>query len=92
MTKAQLIAKTAERCGISQKDAALVCNALFDTAIDTLKSGEPLHLSGFGVFSVKEKEAYTARNPKTNTPVEMPASRRITFTASKVLKEKINET
>ena len=92
MTKAEWIAKTAKSMGVPKSHVARMCDALLETASDSLAAGEELHVSGFGVFSVKEKAAYTARNPKTDERLQMPATRRLTFTASKVLKEKINET
>lgn len=91
MTKTQLIAKVATDTGISKKTVGEVYDALISGATETLANGEAIQLSGFGSFEVKEKAAYTARNPKTNEPVEMPASKRISFTASKVLKEKVNQ-
>ncbi len=90
MTKTQLIALAAQKSGISKKTATLVCDALLDSLCEELIAGESVQISGLGVFSVKEKAAYTARNPKTNTPVEMPVTKRISFSASKVLKEKVN--
>ena len=92
MTKAELIAIAAKNAGVSRKSIATAFDAVLDAACAALQDGEELHLSGIGVFTVRERDAYTARNPKTNEPVEMPASRRITFTPSKALKEKINET
>lgn len=92
MTKSELIANTAKNAGMTKKNVAAVLDAILDTAGAALMEGEELHISGVGIFSVREKEAYTARNPKTNQPVEMPATKRITFIPSKALKEKINET
>ena len=90
MTKAQLIARVAAELGMSRKRVAGVCDAFLDELGNSLANGEEIHLSGFGVFTVKQKEAYTARNPKTGDSVEIPASNRINFAASKILKEKIN--
>ena len=90
MTKAQLIAKVAAELELSRKHVAGVCDAFLDALGDSLADGEEIHLSGFGVFMVKKKEAHTARNPKTGDSVEIPASNRVNFAASKILKEKIN--
>lgn len=92
MNKAELVAIAAKNMGVSRKSVLKTFDAILDAAEAALQEGEELHLSGVGVFTVKQKEAYHARNPKTNQPVEKPASKRITFTPSKVLKEKINET
>ena len=89
MNKAELIAKAANDAKMTKKSVALALDALMNAAQSVLAEGEEIHISGFGVFSVKKKDAYLARNPKTNEPVQMPETKRITFTASKVLKEKI---
>ena len=92
MTKAQLIARVATELGLSRKRVGSICDAFLDELGNCLAEGEEIHLSGFGVFTVRQKEAYTARNPKTGDSVEIPASNRVNFAASKMLKEKINET
>ena len=90
MTKTQLIEKAAKDAGLTKKSLSEAYDALLAAAIDALVAGDALQLSGFGAFTVKEKAAHTARNPKTNETVELPASRRVSFAASKVLKEKLN--
>ena len=77
MTKTQLIAKAAKETGLSQKNVAQVYDALMAAACETLANGEAIQISGFGSFAVKQKAAYTARNPKTNEPVAIPAARRV---------------
>lgn len=90
MTKTQLIEKAAKENGLTKKNVAEVYEALAKAIEDTLAAGESIQFSGFGAFNVKTKEAHVARNPKTNESVQIPATRRLTFSASKVLKEKLN--
>ncbi len=91
MTKSQWIEKTAKKTGMSKKDTAAAYDALFSVLEETLTAGESVQITGFGTFAVREKAAYTARNPKTGAPVEIPASRRVVFLPGKTLKDKINE-
>jgi DNA-binding protein HU-beta len=91
MTKSQWIEKAAKQSGISKKDLGAAYDALYVAFEDTLISGESVQITGFGTFAVREKAAYTARNPKTGEPVEIPASRRVVFLPGKTLKDKINE-
>jgi len=91
MTKSQWIEKTAKKTGMSKKDVAAAYDALFDVFEETLVAGESVQITGFGTFAVREKAAYTARNPKTGAPVEIAASRRVVFLPGKTLKDKINE-
>ena len=91
MTKSQWIEKTAKQTGMSKKDLTAAYEALFNVFEETLTAGESVQITGFGTFAVREKAAYTARNPKTGEPVAIPASRRVVFLPGKTLKDKINE-
>lgn len=90
MTKNQIIEQVAQATGMTKKSVAEVFDAISATVDNALVAGETVQIAGFGAFSVKEKAAYTGRNPRTNEPVEIPASRRVTFSASKTLKDKLN--
>ena len=91
MKKTELIQKAAQASGMSKKDIAQALDALLGTIEDTLAQGEGVQITGFGSFAVKEQAARTGRNPQTNETIEIPASRRATFSASKTLKEKLNQ-
>ena len=90
MTKTQLIDKIAQECGQTKKATAEFTDAFFDVLAGVLADGESVQISGFGSFNVKQVAARTGRNPKTNEAVEIPASRRVTFSAGKALKTKVN--
>ena len=90
MTKNQIIEQVAKATGMTKKSVAEVFDAISVTVDNALVAGETVQIAGFGAFSVKEKAAYTGRNPRTNEPVEIPAPRRVTFSASKTLKDKLN--
>ena len=90
MTKNQIIELVAKQTGMTKKNVAEVLDAVAVTVDNALVAGESVQIAGFGIFSVKQKDAYTGRNPKTGAPVEIAASRRVTFSASKTLKDKLN--
>ena len=90
MTKTQLVDKIAKDTELTKKQAAEAVDAMIAAMQDALAAGEGVQLVGFGGFSVKDVAARTGRNPKTNEVVEIPASRRVTFSASKTLKDKVN--
>ena len=92
MTRSQLVEKVAQKSGVTKKQASAIIDVLFDTMTDAMAQGEPLTLSGFGNFTVREVAAHKARNPKTNQEITAAASRRVVFSAGTVLKGKINET
>ena len=89
MNKTELIAATAERAGISKKDAERVLNAAIDSITASLVAGEKVQLSGFGIFETKDREARIGRNPHTKESIEIPATRVPAFKASKSLKDAV---
>lgn len=90
MTKKQLIDCIAKESDLTKKEITQTVDQLFAAIEASLNDGEAVQISGFGTFCVKEKAAYVGRNPKTNEPVNIPASKRATFSAGKALKDKLN--
>ena len=64
--------------------AAALEEALLSIAT-ALKAGDAVDLRGFGTFKVKDTAARTGRNLRTGELMEIPAGRRVTFKASKLL-------
>ena len=89
MNKKELIAATAERAGISKKDAERVLNAAIDSITASLVAGDKVQVSGFGIFETKSREARVGRNPHTKETIEIPATRVPAFKASKSLKDAV---
>ncbi|MBR6811767.1 MAG: HU family DNA-binding protein [Oscillospiraceae bacterium] len=87
MNKAELIRATADKTGLSLKDADKIISAAVDTIVEELASGGKVQLVGFGAFEVKERAARQGRNPQTNEVIEIPASRTPVFKAGKRLRE-----
>ncbi len=67
-----------------------VVEALFDTVTKALKRGDEVSVAGFGKFSIKDKPARMARNPKTGEQVKVKASKAVKFSVAKALKETVN--
>ena len=91
MKKTELIDRIAKTTDLTKKQAAQAFDACMSSMIEALCAGECVQISGFGTFSVKEKPAHPARNPRTNETVMVDASRHVTFISGKTLKEKINK-
>ncbi len=90
MTKTQLIEKLAKDNEVTKKQAAQMVDAVLAAVEETLAAGEDIQIAGFGSFAVKEVAAHTGRNPLTGESVEIAASRRVTFSSGKALKDKLN--
>ena len=91
MNKTELVAAVAQKTGLTKKDAERVVNATVDTLVESLKKGEKVQISGFGIFEVKTREARVGRNPRTRQTIQIPASRQPVFKASKTLKDAVAE-
>lgn len=87
MNKVTLVAKIAEKSGLSKKQAELALGAFIDSVTETLKEGDKVQMMGFGTFEVKERAARTGRNPSTGETIEIPASKTPTFKAGKALRD-----
>lgn len=89
MNKRELVAAMAEKSSKSKKNCEDALDAFIAIIGDALKSGDKVHLVGFGTFEVKECAPRKGRNPRTKEPVDIPASKQPTFRPGKILKETI---
>ena len=89
MNKTELVKAVAERAELTQKDAAKVLDALFDTITQTLAKEEKIQLIGFGTFEVRDRSARKGRNPQTGEEIEIAASKVPAFKPGKELKEAV---
>lgn len=87
MNKTELVAKIAEKAGISKKDADAAVAAFVDTVVEAMKADDKISLVGFGTFSVKERAARTGINPLTKEKISIPASKAPAFKAGKAFKD-----
>ena len=87
MNKVTLVAKIAEKSGLSKKQAEQALGAFIDSVTEALKEGDKVQLMGFGTLEVKERAARTGRNPSTGATIEIPASKTPTFKAGKGLRD-----
>ena len=89
MNKTELVAAVAAKTELTTKDAEKAVSAVLETVAETLAAGEKVQLVGFGTFEIREREARTAKNPRTGEPVEVAASRVPAFKAGQALKTKV---
>ena len=87
MTKADLIENVSTKRDLPKKDVEAVFEAMVDAIQQALHNNEKVSLAGLGTFTVKDRKARTARNPKTGEPVQVAASKAAKFKMGKELKE-----
>ena len=92
MGKIELIDVIAKKMEVSKAEAEKFVNVYMETIKEALLNEEEVKLVGFGTFSVQEKAATTARNPRNpKETIEVPAKKIVKFKLSKKLKDLFNE-
>ena len=90
MTKAELIAKLAEKAELDSKSKAeKVLGAIVEILNGSLAAGDTVTLNGFGTFKTVERAERKCRNPRTKQEMVVPACKVAKFTPAKQLKEAI---
>lgn len=90
MNKGDLVAAVADQTDLSKAQAGEAVEATLAAITDALKKGEEVKLVGFGTFTVADRPAGTARNPRTGESISVPASRAPKFKAGQGLKDAVN--
>lgn len=93
MKKSDLIARIARRQSrLHAHDIEKVVNTVLDEIASSLAQGNRVELRGFGAFTVRERKARTARNPKSGEPLNIATKRAPFFKAGRDMRVKLNET
>ena len=90
MNKNDVVNQLSERTGLSKADSQKAVDGIFDLVTDSLKSGEEVRISGFGVFVVSNRAGGKGRNPQTGEEITIKPSRAARFRAGKPLKDALN--
>ena len=53
--------------------AEQVVDSVIDTIVGEMKKGGEVSIAGLGIFSVKQRAARQARNPRTGEAISVPA-------------------
>jgi DNA-binding protein HU-beta len=89
MNKADLINHVAASTGLGKASSGDAVDAVLTGISGELSTGNSVSLVGFGTFSVANRAARTARNPRTGEAIEVAASRTPKFKAGKGLKDAV---
>ncbi len=91
ITKTDIIEKITSRIGYSHKQSSDLLENLLEIMKKSLESGEPVLVSGFGKFSVRDKSERKGRNPATGESMMLKERKVVGFQHSGVLKDKMNK-
>jgi DNA-binding protein HU-beta len=89
MNKAAIVDALHAVLGGTKVQAEQAVDTVINSIIDSLKKGEEVSISGLGIFSVKERAARDARNPRTGETIKVPAMKVPKFRAAKALKDAV---
>jgi integration host factor subunit alpha len=92
MTKAEIVQALYSKVGgFSRKESAELVDLVFEMMKETLGHGEKIKISGFGNFVLRDKRQRPGRNPQTGQPIRISERRVLTFKASQILKQVLNQ-
>ena len=91
MTKSDLIADlAASNPHLRQADVELIVDTVFNGIAQALANSQRVELRGFGTFTVKRRDARTARNPRNGEAVSVAEKALPHFKAGKELHDRLN--
>lgn len=90
LSKTTMIIELAERSGESKSSCERMLEALSAVMTEELKGTGEVSLYGIGRFQAVERAARTGRDPRTCSPLQIPAKTGVKFKAAKALADKLN--
>jgi len=90
LTKANIIDAIQNNVDLPKKDCMELMENLIETMKKALENNHHILISGFGKFSVNEKQARRGRNPASGENMILKKRRVVTFKCSGKLREKMN--
>ena len=91
VTRRDIVEAIHRELGLSGSECSDIFEGLLAAIADNLDINSPVKISGFGSFSVCQKNHRIGRNPKTREAVPIPPRKVIKFRASQTLKQSINQ-
>ncbi|HEX5314049.1 MAG TPA: integration host factor subunit alpha [Gammaproteobacteria bacterium] len=89
VTKAELAEVLFDNLGLNKREAKELIEQFFEEISNALAAGDPVKLSGFGNFELRDKGRRPGRNPKTGEEIPVTARRVVTFRAGQKLKARV---
>ena len=91
MNKQDVVSKVVEVLAekdikVTKKSMSEYVDTILGVITDSVASGEPVKIAGFGSFEVAERSAREGRNPATGEAIHIEASKSPKFRASSTFK------
>lgn len=91
LTKADIAQHLSDVLGFTKREAKDLVELFFEEIRSALEAGEPVKLSGFGNFELRQKNQRPGRNPKTGEDIPISARRVVTFRPGQKLKARVED-
>ena len=89
MNKQAIIEAVHGVLGGTKVQAEAAVDKVIESIMGSLKKGDEVSIAGLGIFSVKQRAARQARNPRTGEMVQVAAMKVPKFRAAKALKDAV---
>lgn len=89
LNRTELIAKIADKAGLSKTDADKALSALQDVLVASLSKGEAVKITGLLGVERTKRAARKGRNPRTGEEIQIPAGYGVKLTAGSALKKAV---
>ena len=89
VTSKHLAYALAEQHQLTKKQGMEMMEELVEMITKHLKKRERVKIAGLGILQVRNRAARAGRNPKTGEAIQIKASKKVAFRASKELKEAV---
>lgn len=91
LTKADLAETLFDELGLNKREAKEFVEQFFEEVRAALEAGDPVKLSGFGNFELRDKRQRPGRNPKTGEEIPISARRVVTFRPGQKLRSRVDD-
>ena len=92
MNRRDLVQAVANQTGVARKEVDAVLKGFTDVVTAVVAKGEPVSISGFAKFAKVDRPARMGRNPQTQEPVRIKATKRPRITPLKAFKDAVAKT
>ncbi|MBE6483812.1 MAG: integration host factor [Actinomycetaceae bacterium] len=89
LNRTELIAKIAEKSGLTKSDADKALGALQEVLVESLSNGDAVKITGLLAVERTERAARKGRNPRTGEEIQIPAGYGVKLTAGSALKKAV---
>jgi DNA-binding protein HU-beta len=90
MNTSELVTKIAEANSVSKAQTQAIVDSMLNSIMSAAANGEEISLPGFGKFKVKETPEREGRNPASGAKIKIAASRKLTYSPAKAVRELLN--